>query len=74
MQRCKTNFLSLTSYIQIDQKVEGKTALQIACYEGYTEIVKLLLVNKANPNLKDSEDDSPLHYCAFGWVFDILRF
>ncbi|XP_065929088.1 E3 ubiquitin-protein ligase MIB2 [Magallana gigas] len=51
---------------KIDKKIEGKTALQIACYEGYVDIVRFLLQNKANPDLKDSEEDSPLHYSAFG--------
>lgn len=63
---------------KVDQKLEGKTALQIACYEGYVDVVKFLLENKASPNLKDSEDDSPLHYSAFGkehkTMEELLRF
>jgi hypothetical protein len=59
----------------VDQRIEGKTALQIASYEGYVDVVKFLLENKADPNLKDKEDDSPLHYSAFGYVyFTVLNY
>lgn len=52
----------------MDQTIEGKTALQIAAYEGNVDVVQFLLENNADPNLKDKEDDSPLHYSAFGYV------
>ncbi|XP_048753764.2 E3 ubiquitin-protein ligase MIB2-like [Ostrea edulis] len=51
---------------KVDQTIEGKTALQIAAYEGNVDVVQFLLENNADPNLKDKEDDSPLHYSAFG--------
>ena len=46
--------------------MEGKTALQLACYEGHHNIVEFLLTNKAELNVKDTEGDTALHYAAFG--------
>lgn len=46
--------------------MEGKTALQLACYEGHSEIVEFLVKNKADVNIKDSEGDPALHYAAYG--------
>ena len=51
---------------QINQKLEGKTALQLASYEGHVNVVQLLLESKADVNMADTEGDSPLHYSAFG--------
>ncbi|XP_062617080.1 E3 ubiquitin-protein ligase MIB2-like [Saccostrea cucullata] len=50
----------------VDKTHDGRTALQVACYEGHVDVVKFLLDSKADPNLKDAEGDSPLHYSAFG--------
>jgi ankyrin repeat protein len=46
----------------------GWTPLHFAAAYGYTNVVKLLLVNKANVNDKDNDDRTPLHYAA-GWGF-----
>ncbi|XP_076083369.1 uncharacterized protein LOC143054293 isoform X2 [Mytilus galloprovincialis] len=47
--------------------MNGKTALFIACEEGYTEIVKLLIENNADIYKVDSEGKTPLHAaCCVG--------
>ncbi|CAG2198846.1 unnamed protein product [Mytilus edulis] len=47
--------------------INGKTALFIACEEGYTEIVKLLIENNADIYKVDSEGKTPLHAaCCVG--------
>ena len=51
---------------KVNEKMEGKTALQLACYEGHHNIVEFLLKNKAELNVKDTEGDTALHYAAFG--------
>ena len=46
----------------------GKTALHIACYNGYTKIVDLLLANNAKVNIKSLDGRTPLHAtCAWGY-------
>ena len=46
--------------------VDGKSALQIAAFQGETKVVEFLLEKKANVNLADPDGDTPLHYSAFG--------
>ncbi|XP_076085072.1 E3 ubiquitin-protein ligase MIB2-like isoform X1 [Mytilus galloprovincialis] len=58
---------------KINTKIEGKTALQLACYEGYYDIVEFLVKNKADVNIKDSEGDPALHYAAYGKESKILQ-
>ncbi|TNE28068.1 MAG: hypothetical protein EP346_10605 [Bacteroidetes bacterium] len=44
---------------------EGEpTALQAVCYKGFTETCAVLLEAGANPNYKDPNGMSPLHYAA----------
>lgn len=58
---------------KVDQEVEGKSALQIACYYGHKDIVDFLLENKADVNKTDSEGDTPVHYATFGKENAILE-
>ncbi|VDI03290.1 E3 ubiquitin-protein ligase mind-bomb [Mytilus galloprovincialis] len=58
---------------KINTKMEGKTALQLACYEGHSQIVEFLVKNKADVNIKDSEGDPALHYAAYGKESKILQ-
>lgn len=51
---------------KVDAKNQGRTALQIASYQGHLEVVKALLQAHANVNLRDDEGDTALHYAAFG--------
>ncbi|KAK3101023.1 hypothetical protein FSP39_000330, partial [Pinctada imbricata] len=57
---------------KVNQKLEGKTALQLAAYEGHVEVIKFLLKSKADVNLTDAEGDTPLHYSAFGKEFKAM--
>lgn len=50
----------------MDAKNQGRTALQIASYQGHLEVVKTLLQAHANVDLRDDEGDTALHYAAFG--------
>ncbi|XP_033764387.1 E3 ubiquitin-protein ligase MIB2-like isoform X2 [Pecten maximus] len=52
---------------------DGKTALHLACYEGHSQIVTLLLEHKADLDLKDGEGDSALHYAAFGKETETMK-
>ena len=40
------------------------SSLQYAAEEGYVEIAKLLLQNKADVNIKDAYGETPLHYAS----------
>lgn len=51
---------------RVNAKHESKTALQLASYEGKTDVIKFLLENKADVNLADEEGDTALHFAAFG--------
>ncbi|XP_044301333.1 E3 ubiquitin-protein ligase MIB2 [Varanus komodoensis] len=58
---------------KVDVKNQGRTALQVACYLGQVEVVKILLQAHANINLRDEEGDTALHYAAFGNQAEIAR-
>ena len=47
-------------------KVEHKTPLHLASYEGQVEVMKCLLQNKADAAVTDEEGDTALHFAAFG--------
>lgn len=49
----------------VNHKVESRTLLHLACYEGYTDFVKDLLDLDADTTEVDDEGDTPLHYAAF---------
>ncbi|KAL5013169.1 hypothetical protein ScPMuIL_007439, partial [Solemya velum] len=57
----------------VNRKLEGKSALQLASYEGNTDIVDYLLQKKADVSLDDDEGDTALHYAAFGKEPEALR-
>ncbi|NXU55682.1 MIB2 ligase, partial [Turnix velox] len=57
----------------VDVKNQGRTALQIAAYQGHVDVVKTLLQAHANVNLRDEEGDTALHYAAFGNQAEVAR-
>ncbi|RLV95043.1 hypothetical protein DV515_00012924 [Chloebia gouldiae] len=58
---------------KVDAKNQGRTALQIASYQGHLEVVKMLLQAHANVDLRDDEGDTALHYAAFGNQAEVAR-
>lgn len=42
----------------------NRSALHIACSRGFTDTVRLLLENGANPNIRDLNQNTPLHLAA----------
>ncbi|XP_009323431.1 PREDICTED: E3 ubiquitin-protein ligase MIB2 isoform X3 [Pygoscelis adeliae] len=58
---------------KVDAKNQGKTALQIASYQGHLDVVKILLQAHATVNLRDEEGDTALHYAAFGNQAEVAR-
>ncbi|XP_063405863.1 serine/threonine-protein phosphatase 6 regulatory ankyrin repeat subunit A-like [Mytilus trossulus] len=52
--------------------IEGKTALFIACEEGYIKIVKLLIDNNADIYKVDSHGNTPLHATCCAGNYDIV--
>ncbi|KAF4793530.1 E3 ubiquitin-protein ligase MIB2 [Turdus rufiventris] len=57
----------------VDAKNQGRTALQIASYQGHLEVVRMLLQAHANVDLRDDEGDTALHYAAFGNQAEVAR-
>ncbi|XP_012662822.1 E3 ubiquitin-protein ligase MIB2 isoform X4 [Otolemur garnettii] len=51
---------------QVDNKNQGRTALQVAAYLGQVELVRLLLQARAGVDLPDEEGNTALHYAALG--------
>ncbi|KAJ7421484.1 E3 ubiquitin-protein ligase MIB2 [Willisornis vidua] len=64
---------SFEHILRVDAKNQGRTALQIASYQGHLEVVKTLLQAHANVNLRDDEGDTALHYAAFGNQAEVAR-
>ncbi|XP_075028400.1 E3 ubiquitin-protein ligase MIB2 isoform X7 [Calonectris borealis] len=58
---------------KVDAKNQGRTALQIASYQGHLDVVKILLQAHATVNLRDEEGDTALHYAAFGNQAEVAR-
>lgn len=52
--------------IQVNIKVQGRTALQLACHQGHTEIVTALVDSGADLEMTDPDGDSALHFSCFG--------
>ena len=53
--------------LQVDTPASsGKSALQVASHQGHLEVVKALVINKANLELQDQDGDTALHYAIFG--------
>ena len=54
-------------HLQVDAPANsGKSALQVASHQGHLEVVKALVINKANLELQDQDGDTALHYAIFG--------
>uniref|UniRef100_A0A8B9PEN2 E3 ubiquitin-protein ligase MIB2 n=1 Tax=Apteryx owenii TaxID=8824 RepID=A0A8B9PEN2_APTOW len=58
---------------EVNTKNQGRTALQIASYQGHLDVVKILLQAHATVNLRDEEGDAALHYAAFGNQAEVAR-
>ncbi|NXC86658.1 MIB2 ligase, partial [Cercotrichas coryphoeus] len=63
--------ISYSSFV--DAKNQGRTALQIASYQGHLEVVRTLLQAHASIDLRDDEGDTALHYAAFGNQAEVAR-
>ena len=65
-----------TSYVQQTEQSEGKrnyTALQAAVAHGKTDVVKLLLANGGDPNLKDSQEKTSFDLAQEGNHTEIMK-
>lgn len=51
----------------------GQSPLMIAASAGHVNVVKMLLVARADPNADDQFGDTPLHYAAFGGKVETAR-
>jgi uncharacterized protein len=54
----------ITNGAEIDTAIEMGTALMAAVVKGNYNIAKMLLENGANPNLKDANQSTALHYAT----------
>lgn len=50
----------------VDVRSGGKTPLQVAAHQGHIEVVRELLLRRADVNASDNDGDTCLHYAAFG--------
>lgn len=50
--------------VQLLQAVDGSTALHLAAYAGALSLIELLLLNGANPDLRDCDGRLPLHWAT----------
>ncbi len=53
-------------------QVEGEYPLAVAASKGYTELVRLLLEWRANPNLPNKDGRTPLHHAVSGGHKDVV--
>lgn len=51
---------------KINNPVDGKTALHMACHRGHLDIVTHLLTSGADKNAQDVHGETPLHYAVHG--------
>ncbi|KAK1980208.1 ankyrin repeat-containing domain protein [Colletotrichum cereale] len=62
--KCLRALIEADANINMKSKKTGKTPLHVAVehddFKGYTNLIWLLINNKANPNIKDSSGDYPL--------------
>ena len=82
MDLCETNDLdSLKTYLDKLCPIEGyldficsnETPLAEACFNGYYDIVELLLEKGANVNFPDALDNTPLHKACEGFHLEIVK-
>jgi len=57
----------------IDHNCKSGTALTAASYKGLVSIVKVLLENKANPNIADGNGTTPLIYATMAKNVEIIN-
>ncbi len=50
------------SHVHVFQTSEGFTALHLASYQGAVSLMELLIMNGANPDVKDVDRRLPLHW------------
>ena len=49
----------------LSQSCDGSTALHTASYAGALSLIELMLLNGANPDIKDLEGRLPLHWATY---------
>ena len=59
--------------INIKSINDNKTPLHISCKNGYFDITKLLIQNKADLNCLDNEKNNPLLYCVKGNYYEVIK-
>lgn len=60
---------------KVDARAPGggrKTCLQVAAHQGQRELCNLLLDAGASLRAVDEDGDTPLHYAAFGYVWELI--
>jgi Ankyrin repeats (3 copies)/Ankyrin repeat len=82
MDLCRTNNIEavrvlLEGDFDIDERCRHysnakKTALHFACEAGFHEIAELLLMNEANPTVKDRQLNTPLHLAKEAKIVSLL--
>lgn len=73
--RCVKNYVtSGRDYVSvINQVCFGKTLLHVAVENSFTDAVKLLLIEGANVNAQDDENNTPLHYAAKNGDMELIK-
>lgn len=51
----------------------NRSALHIACSRGYRDVVRVLLENGANPNIRDNNLNTPLHLASSTESVDVVQ-
>lgn len=73
LEGCKGKVVSPAIVYINDQDWQGFSALHLAAMHGHVEICRILLQNKANNRLTDSDGNTPLHLACQNGYFDIVR-
>lgn len=55
------------------RNTDNATVLHHACWKGYSEVAKILLKSKANPNTISKDGNTPLHYAAKFGHLEIVK-
>ena len=72
LQRVKS-LLSQSPELVFRSDWNQDTALHLAAYFGYGDIVELLLAHRADPNATNSHGKTPLHRAAFNGHKEVAR-